>query len=159
MTPLAMLSVLLLLAGVAGAAVPRVPGMPATLGGVYLYWWTTGYTEPSNLMVVTLTLVGVTALASAIVADAASARIGNASKTTMLGAGVVGSVLLVFTGPLAMVLGTTVTAFVLEYRRQRTVRAGARAAAAIVVSSFGSRIFRLAIAVLILLVMVAIILT
>jgi len=147
---------LLLLAGVVGCLLPRVPGIPASLAGVYLYWYASGYSDPSTLLLGAITAMGVLAVSSSIIADVVSTRIGDASSLTLVLAGAVGSVLLVFTGPIAMFLGTTITVFLLEYRRQRDLKAGARAALAVVVSSIGSRLFRLALAVVILLTMVVV---
>lgn len=158
MSPLAALAFLLLLVGVVGCLLPRLPGVTASLAGVYLYWWTTGFSEPTALVVGVLTLVGGLAALSSVVADAVSARISDASPTTLLIAGAVGTALLVLTGPIGMILGTALTAFLLEYRRRRTVSAGARAALAVVASSVGSRLFRFALAVVILVTMVVVVL-
>jgi uncharacterized protein YqgC (DUF456 family) len=153
-TTLTILAALLLVGGVVGCLLPRVPGVSASLAGVYLYWWTTGFTEPSTALVVVISLIGGLAAISPLLAEMVSSRVGDASRVTLLLAGAVGSAFLVLTGPLGMFVATTVTVFVLEYRRQRDVSAGAKAALAIVASSVGSRIFRLSLAVIILLVMV-----
>lgn len=154
MTPLALVAMLLLVVGVVGCLLPKVPGVSISLAGVYLYWWTMDYSEPSTALVVVITLIGGLAAISPLLAEMVSTRIGDASKLTLLISGAVGSAFLVLTGPLGMFLATTVTVFILEYRRQRNVSAGAKAALAVLASSVGSRIFRLSLAVVILLVMV-----
>lgn len=153
MTAVTILAFVLLVAGVIGCIVPRVPGIVASLAGVFLYWWSTGYTEPSTVVIVLLGGLGVAALCSSLIADHFSSRIGGAARTTGLLAGAVGAVVLVVTGPLGMFLATILTVFLLEYRRQRNVRAAGRAALAVVVSSIGSRVFRLALAILMLVIM------
>jgi len=158
MNLLVILAIVLLVGGVAGTLFPYVPGITASLAGVYLYWWSTGYSEPSTLLLAAITVLGLVAILAGILEDVAAAKLGGASTKTAIIAGIVGAALLVLTGPIGMLVGTALAVFVLEYRRQRDVRAGARAALTVVAGTVGSRIFQLLLALLILLAMLVVIL-
>lgn len=134
----AILAFALLVVGVVGAIVPGVPAGLASLAGVVLYWWGSGFTEPGTALLVALVAVGVLAIAADWFAGAVAARVGGASTPTAVLAGLVGLALLLPAGPIGMLLGSAATVFVLEYRRRRDARAGALAAGAYVVGFFAS---------------------
>lgn len=147
----------LLIGGVLLSAIPGLPGTPLSLAGVYLYWWSSGYTAPSTLLLVGLTLLGVLALAAGLFGDVVAAKLGGASMLSAVGAGIVGLLLLVTTGPGVAILGMIVTVFLLEYRRQRSFRSGASAALAVVLGTFATRVFKILLNATILVVMLVVI--
>ncbi|PSP93119.1 DUF456 domain-containing protein [Halobacteriales archaeon QS_4_62_28] len=127
--PVLVVTFVLLIAGVVGSLIPQVPGAPFSLGGVLVYWWGTGFSEPETLLL--LVLVGVCVLTFVIdfAGGVIAARVGGASTTTAVLAGLVGFVLFIVSGgPLGMILGMVLTVFVAEYYRQNDARAGAKAA-------------------------------
>jgi len=127
--PVLVVTFVLLIAGVVGSLIPQVPGAPFSLGGVLVYWWGTGFSEPGTLLL--LVLVGVCVLTFVIdfAGGVIAARVGGASTTTAVLAGLVGFVLFIVSGgPLGMILGMVLTVFVAEYYRQNDARAGAKAA-------------------------------
>jgi len=127
--PVLVVTFVLLIAGVVGSLIPQVPGAPFSLGGVLVYWWGTGFSEPGTLLL--LVLVGVCVLTFVIdfAGGVIAARVGGASTTTAVLAGLVGFVLFIVSGgPLGMILGMVLTVFVVEYYRQNDARAGAKAA-------------------------------
>jgi uncharacterized protein YqgC (DUF456 family) len=128
----------LLAAGVAGCVVPAVPGPPLSLAGVYVGWWGSGYSEPGTVLLGALTLFGVLAIAADFAADVVSARIGGASLTTSVVAGVVGVLAIVLVGPVGSLLGVVATVFVLEYRRHADAVRGAKTAGVVVLGMLGS---------------------
>jgi len=128
----------LLAAGVAGCVVPAVPGPPLSLAGVYVGWWGSGYSEPGTVLLGALTLFGVLAIAADLAADVVSARIGGASLTTSVVAGVVGVLAIVLVGPIGSLLGVVATVFVLEYRRHADAVRGAKTAGVVVLGMLGS---------------------
>lgn len=146
----------LLAAGVVGSLLPKVPGPVVSLSGVYLYWWDSGMTEPSTLLLSVLTIVGVVVVIGGLFEEVIAARIGGASTRSAAVAGVVGFVSFFVLGPIAMVVGTAVTVFVLEYRRQRTARAGARAALSVLLATIGSVLIQFLFAVMALVVVVGV---
>ncbi len=121
-------AVVLLTAGVVGSLVPAIPGAVLSLAGVYLYWWGTGYTEPTLIVVGFLTLGGLFAIGFDWLGGAFASRAGGASTTTMLLAGVVGFALVFVAGPLGIILGIGATVFVVEYVRGASAGASIRAA-------------------------------
>jgi len=126
---LPVLAFALLIAGVVGSLVPQMPGAPFSLAGVLVYWWASGFSEPGTLLLAALLAVGLLTLAIDWLGGAVAAKVGGASTSTAVLAGVVGVVLFfVSGGPLAMILGIAGTVFAVEYYRQQDARAGAKAA-------------------------------
>jgi uncharacterized protein YqgC (DUF456 family) len=118
----------LLAAGVVGSVVPFLPGGPLSLGGVYLYWWSTGYDEPGLLVLSGLTLLGLLAVAVDWLAGAVSAKAGGASTRTTVLATAVGFVGIFVAGPLGFLAGTAGTVLVLEYGEGGDLEGSVRAA-------------------------------
>lgn len=129
----------LLVAGVAGSLLPRVPGAAFSLAGIYLYWWSVDFAEPSLVTVGLLTLVGVLALAGHLFRTVFATRISGASTVTATIAGVVGFAGFLSLGTTGLLLGTVLTVFALEYIRRRNVRTSAVAAVAVVLGTFASK--------------------
>ena len=125
-TGLVVLAFVLLVGGVVGSLVPQVPGAPISVAGVYTYWYATG--DPGVLLLAALTLVGVLTWVVDFVGGAVAARVGGASTTTAVLAGVVGLLLFFVTGPLGIILGVAVTVFVVEFYRQEDARTSLKAA-------------------------------
>ena len=136
----AVLAVGFLLVGVVGAIVPGVPGPLASLAGVYLYWWHSGFADPGIVLLLALTAIGVLALVADYASGVVSARVGGASFRTTLVAGAVGLALLFVAGPVGTILGVVATVFVLEVRRHRDPARGARTAAVVVLGMLGSAV-------------------
>lgn len=122
------IAVVLLLVGVAGSVLPMVPGAPLSLLGVYLYWWSSGFSDPGLIGLFVLTVLGLTAFLADFFGGAITARVGGASLRTTGVAAVVGVVLLFLTGPLGLLVGIAGTVFLAEYLRHRDARAGAKTA-------------------------------
>lgn len=146
----------LLVAGIVGSAIPKVPGPLISLGGVYAYWWGTGYAEPSTLLLGSITVLVGLAVLGGFVEEIIAARMGGASTRNATIAGVVGFVCFLVLGPIAMLVGTAIAVFILEYRRQHDARAGATAALAVVLATIGSTIIQILLAVMTLLIMVGV---
>lgn len=126
--PFAWLSLALLVLGVVGTVVPLLPGALLSLSGVVLYWWSTGYADPSLPVLATLVLVGVVTVVIDYAGGAIAARAGGASALTTGLAVVVGFVLLLVTGPVGFLLGLAATVFVAEFVRNEDARESGRAA-------------------------------
>ncbi|MFB6283569.1 MAG: DUF456 domain-containing protein [Halobacteria archaeon] len=119
---------LLLLAGIAGTVVPVLPGVALSFAGVFLYWWSTGYTDPSLVFVAGVFVVTVFTLALDWLAPAVSAKAAGATRTSVAVSGLVGFVLLLTTGPLGFILGVTATVFLIEVFRTGEGRESLKAA-------------------------------
>lgn len=130
----------LLVLGVVGSVVPAIPGALLSIAGVLLYWWSSGFADPSVPVLVGLLLVGVLALAVDLLAGPVAAGAGGASRWTVVAAGVVGFALFFIAGPLGVVLGVAGTVFLLELRRHGDVRRGGTAAVYAVVGVLGSAV-------------------
>ncbi|ERH13534.1 MAG: hypothetical protein J07HB67_02574 [halophilic archaeon J07HB67] len=126
--PIGLLAVALLVAGVVGSLVPLAPGALLSLGGVYLFWWHSGFTHPGLVALVALTLVGVVTLLVDWFGGAIAAGAGGASTLTSVLAGGVGVVALFVAGPLGILIGVAGTVFVFEYARGDDAETSARAA-------------------------------
>lgn len=136
-------TIVLLVVGVVGTFVPLVPGALASLGGVLLYWWSTGYTAPGPLVLAVLVGTCLFTLVVDWFAGAIGAGAGGASRRTIAIAAVVGAVLLFVAGPLGILLGTAGTVFAVEYYRHEDTKKSARAALYATVSVLGSAVVQL----------------
>lgn len=125
--PLGWLALGLLVVAVAGAVLPLVPGALLSFAGILLYWFSTGYTEPSTTVLVVLSLVALGTAAVDYFGGALAAKAGGASTLSTLLAAIVGVVLLFLTGPVGLILGVAGTVFAAEYWRNRDAAKSARA--------------------------------
>ncbi|RBI62557.1 DUF456 domain-containing protein [halophilic archaeon] len=123
-----LVAVALLVVGVVGSVAPLVPGVPLSLSGVYLYWWSTDFGAPGLAFVATATVVGAAAFAADYFGGAAAARAGGASRLSAVVAAVVGIVALLLTGPVGMLVGVAGAVFAVEVARTRNARQGLRSA-------------------------------
>lgn len=117
-----------LVVGVVGSLLPLVPGPLASLGGVLLYWYATGYADPGPIALAAFVLVLLATVAVDYVGGALTAKVGGASTTTTIVAAVVGFALVFVAGPVGLVVGIAATVFALEYYQREDTQASARAA-------------------------------
>lgn len=128
----------LLILGIIGSVTPMIPGAILSVAGVLLYWWSTGYTNPSLFFVALTVLVGVAAFLTDYFAGAISAKVGGASTGTTIAAAAVSLVLFFVLGPLGVIVGVAGTVFLLEFWRGRRAEDSFRAAAYTTVGMLGS---------------------
>lgn len=128
MEPLAWVAVGLVVAGMVGSVLPVVPGGLLSAAGVLVYWRSTGYAEPSALLVAALVGVGLLATLVDYAGGAVAARAGGASLLTTGVAVVVGLVLLVVAGPVGFLVGLAATVFAVEFAQHADAEAGLRVA-------------------------------
>lgn len=129
MEPLTWVAVGLAVAGVVGSILPLVPGGLLSIAGVGVYWWSSGYAEPSLPVVVALLAIGLLATVVDYAGGAIAARAGGASLATTAAAVAVGLVLLVVAGPLGFLVGIAATVFAVEFAQHADAEAGLRVAA------------------------------
>lgn len=135
---LAALAVLLLAAGVAGSFLPMVPGALLSITGISVYWWSTGFSSPSMLIVALLYLTALTALAFDLFAGAVGSKAGGASDRTVHMAAVAGILFFFVGGPLGTIIGITAVVFLREYLLTGETKESSRAALYTIVSVLGS---------------------
>lgn len=128
MESLVWVAVALVAAGVIGSVLPLVPGGLLSVSGVLVYWWSTGYTEPSVILVVALVAVGLLATLVDYAGGAIAARAGGASLVTTAAAVFVGLVLLFVAGPIGFLVGLAATVFAVEFAQHADAEAGLRVA-------------------------------
>jgi len=133
-------AILLLIAGVVGSLMPAMPGALFSLAGIYLYWWSTGFTSPGVLAMAMFSLAGVTALAADYLSGPVAAKMGGASNRTIAMASLVGVVLFFVWGPLGILAGITGTVLVAELHRGRDVAEGVRSAVYAAIGVMGSAV-------------------
>jgi uncharacterized protein YqgC (DUF456 family) len=124
--------------GVVGSATPLVPGAVLSLAGIFLYWWHTGYGEPSTVTLIALTLLGLATMAVDYLAGLLSAKASGASLMTGVIAGLVGIALLFVAGPVGVVVGVAGTVFAVEYYRSGNREESFRRAVRTTVAMAGS---------------------
>ena len=140
---LTLVAVGLLVLGVVGSVVPALPGALLSLAGVLLYWWSTGYADPSTLVLAGFVVVGLLAALVDYFGGAVAAGAGGASRWSVLAAGAVGFLLFFMAGPIGVILGVAGTVFALELHRHGDVRRGGTAALYAVVGVLGSAVVQL----------------
>jgi uncharacterized protein YqgC (DUF456 family) len=147
----------LLVAGVVGSFVPLVPGPLLSVAGVLVYWWASGYADPSTLVLVVLLLVGLVGVAVDLLGGAIGASAGGASAVTTAAAAFVGLALFFVAGPAGVVVGVAGTVFAVELYRGRSARKSLRAALGAAVGVLASALVQalLALSVLVAMVLVA----
>ena len=128
MEPLVWVALAVAAVGVVGSVLPLVPGGVLSVAGVGVYWWSTGYTEPSTVLVAALIGVGLLATLVDYAGGAIAARAGGASLVTTAAAVVVGLVLLVVAGPIGFLVGIAATVFLIEFAQHADAEAGLRVA-------------------------------
>ncbi|MGQ4555025.1 DUF456 family protein [Halobellus sp. GM3] len=128
MDPIGWLALALLVLGVIGSVLPLVPGGLLSVAGVLLYWWSSGFSEPSDLIVFVLVGVGALAMLVDYFGGAIAARAGGASLRTTAAAVLVGTVLLFVAGPVGFLLGLAATVFAVEFAQHADAEVGLRVA-------------------------------
>lgn len=140
MDPFFVVALAILLAGVVGSVVPLVPGAGLSLVGIYLYWWSTGYTTPGLLVLLVFTAVGLAAIVADQFGGALAAGAGGASAKTVALATVLSIPLMFVAGPAGLVLGVVGVVFAVELYRTQSAERSARAAAFAALGVLGSAV-------------------
>jgi uncharacterized protein YqgC (DUF456 family) len=151
---LAWVAIGLAVLGVVGSVLPALPGALLSLAGLLLYWWSTGYTDPSLTVVGGFALVAVVALVVDVAGSALSVYVGGASTRTVVVALVAGLVLGLVTGPVGFIVGVAGAAFAVEYHRTGDSDTSGRAALFATLGVLGSAAIQLLLTVALLAVLV-----
>ncbi|WP_335998697.1 DUF456 domain-containing protein [Halorientalis halophila] len=130
----------LALVGVVGSLVPLVPGALLSVSGVLLYWWSTGYADPSLPVLIALVSLGLVVIAVDWFAGAISAKVSGAGTGTTVLAGVAGFALFFVAGPVGIFAGVAGVVFLAELRRTGDAGSSARTAAYTTVGMFASTV-------------------
>ncbi|MFB6165652.1 MAG: DUF456 domain-containing protein [Haloarculaceae archaeon] len=138
--PVVWIALALALLGVVGSVVPLLPGALLSLSGVLLYWWSTGYADPSLFVLSALVLLALLVVALDWFGGAVAARFGGASTGTALLAGLVGFALFFVAGPVGILLGVGGVVFLAEYRRTADPERSARTAAVTTVAMLATNV-------------------
>ena len=143
MDALYVISLILVIAGVAGTILPFVPGMLLVLGGIALYAIGTGFSVISPWLLAILLVIGLTGLALDFLGNALGARRFGATRAGMIGAvlGLLAGLILLgpFLGPLAIVVGPLLGAAAGELLQGREPRVAFRSGfGAVIGTLFGT---------------------
>jgi uncharacterized protein YqgC (DUF456 family) len=98
------LAAVLVLAGLAGAILPVLPGVPLIFGGLWLAAWVDGYQHAGLWTLLVIAVLGALAMLLDFVAGMLGARRVGASGTAVWGA-LIGSVIGIFFGLPGLLLG------------------------------------------------------
>ena len=131
----------LLIIGIAGSVIPGLPGVLASMLGVFIYWWSTGYTEPGTIFLSITVILGLSAVLIDWFSGALTAKAGGASNKTSLVAGIAGFFGFFFLGgPIGVIIASGLVVFFREYLRtgdmQQSRKAGFYSALGILASTF-----------------------
>lgn len=148
----------LLVAGIVVRAIPQAKGgQLLSLAGVYLYWWQTGFSDPSLGIVALLTFIVGLERASGLVGSVLTAKVAGISPWTTTIASLVGGLMFWVTNFWGFVAGLAVTAFVIEYARRQDLRESLGAAVVVVLATLAKRVAKVILATVMLLIMLAVI--
>lgn len=121
-----LLALLLVLAGIAGAVLPAIPGAPLVFGGLLLGAWIDGFAKVGWVPLVLIGLLGAATVAVDLAATALGARRAGASPLALVGAAL-GTVVGLFLGFVGVLVGPFVGAALGEYVARRDLRQAGRA--------------------------------
>ena len=119
------LVLLLVLAGIAGAILPAIPGAPLVFGGLLLGAWIDGFAKVGWFPLVLIGLLAVMTFAVDVAATALGAKRLGASPLALIGAGV-GTVVGLFFGFVGVLAGPFIGAALGEYLARRDLRQAGR---------------------------------
>ncbi len=123
-TTLWVISVLLIVVGIAGVILPALPGVVFVFGGILLAAWIDDFTRISGWTIGVLAVLAIIAFVVDYVASTLAAKRAGASTLGLVGAAV-GTVLGIFTGLIGLVFMPLVGAAVGEFiAQQDAIRAG-----------------------------------
>lgn len=125
-TALWILALLSILLGLAGVVLPLLPGIPLLFGGFWLVAWLDGYTKVSETMVIVLGMLGLLAWLIDYIAAVMGVKRVGASGTAIAGAGL-GTVAGLFGGLPGLIVGPIAGAMVGEWLARRDTRQATRA--------------------------------
>ena len=115
------LALLLVLAGIAGAVLPAIPGAPLVFGGLLLGAWIDGFAKVGWFPLVLIGLLAALTFVVDVAATAFGAKRVGASPLALVGAGI-GTVVGLFFGLLGVLLGPFAGAAIGEYVARRDLR-------------------------------------
>jgi len=116
-----LLAASLVILGIAGLALPALPGAPLLFGGLVVAAWAEDFTYLGTGSIVVLAVLALLTYPVDILAGALGAQKFGASKKAMVGAGI-GAVVGIFFGIVGIVIGPFLGAMVGELMQQREVR-------------------------------------
>lgn len=100
------LAILLIIAGIAGSLHPALPGPLISLLGVFIYWWSTGYSSPGTVALMIIVLTGLVALILDSLAGYLGVEKSGASRKTAYMAAAASFLLFFVAGPFGVIIGT-----------------------------------------------------
>lgn len=119
------LAILLVLAGIAGAVLPVIPGAPLVFGGLLLGAYVDGFQKVGWFPLVVIGLLMVLTFVVDVVATALGAKKAGASALALVGAGI-GTVAGLFFGFVGVIAGPFVGAALGEYVARKDLRRAGR---------------------------------
>jgi len=134
-------TIILLLVGIAASFVPLIPGGAVSTLGIAYYWMVTGDLE--TIVFFGFVILGAFTVVFDLLESALSARIGGASMRTTIIAAIAAIGLLFVLGPLGALLGVVGVVFSLEYFRHGDLRRGGRTAAVTAIGMLASTAMQL----------------
>lgn len=135
------LVLVILIVGIIASVTP-IPGGLVSLVGVLLYWWSTGYSEPSLLVFSFLVIICILTVFVDFFSGFVSAKVGGASNRSIAFSAIFGLVGLLSLGPIGMISFLSISIFALEYYRTRNSRESLKASIYSLIGIFSSAIIQ-----------------
>jgi uncharacterized protein YqgC (DUF456 family) len=100
------IALILMIVGIIGSLYPVIPGPLVSIAGALIYWWSTGYNTPGNIILGLIIFTGIFAIILDTLASYIGAKRSDTSRKTALMAAAASIILIFFTGPLGIFIGT-----------------------------------------------------
>ena len=108
------IALVLMIIGTIGSLYPVIPGPLISITGALVYWWSTNYQTPGTIILGLIIFTGLFAMILDTVASYIGAKKGDTSRKTALMAAAASIILIFFTGPLGIFIGTGLVVIIKE---------------------------------------------
>lgn len=115
-------AIIILLILVICSLFPLVPSGILSSLTVIIYWWYSGYSEPSVLVVVSLVILGILVEITDFMSGIIAGKLGGASSLPVMIGTVIGLILMFVIGPIGFILGISCTVFIYSYYNEEDTK-------------------------------------
>lgn len=146
------LALILMIGGIVGSIYPAIPGPILSMIGAFVYFWSTGYSDPRTVIFILIIFTGLVAIGLDYLAGYIGADIAEASQRTAIAAGIASFLLFFVSGPLGIIIGTGATVLIRELMLGKDFDKALKSAAYTTVAMLGSVVAKVGLTTLMLIV-------
>lgn len=146
------LALILMIGGIVGSIYPAIPGPILSMIGAFVYFWSTGYSDPRTVIFILIIFTGLVAIGLDYLAGYIGADRAEASQRTAIAAGIASFLLFFVSGPLGIIIGTGATVLIRELMLGKDFDKALKSAAYTTVAMLGSVVAKVGLTTLMLIV-------